>query len=104
MKFGVHNPSWLFGPDPAEIFSAVTAKVRWAEAHGFTWFSVMDHLIQIPVVGAADEPFVEGWTILSALAAVTASGLRRLPPRSPIAIRRILQKLPPASTSSAEAD
>ena len=72
MKFGVHNPSWLFGPDPAEIFSAVTAKVRWAEAHGFTWFSVMDHLIQIPVVGAADEPFVEGWTILSALAAVTS--------------------------------
>jgi len=71
MKFGVHNPSWLFGPDPAEIFSDVTAKVRWAEAHGFTWFSVMDHLIQIPLVGAPDEPFVEGWTILSALAAVT---------------------------------
>jgi len=71
MKFGVHNPSWLFGPDPAEIFSGVTAKVRWAEANGFTWFSVMDHLIQIPIVGAPDEPFVEGWTILSALAAVT---------------------------------
>jgi F420-dependent oxidoreductase-like protein len=72
MKFGIHNPSWLFGPDPAEIFSGVTAKVRWAEAHGFTWFSVMDHLIQIPVVGAPDEPFVEGWTMLSALAAVTS--------------------------------
>ena len=72
MKFGIHNPSWLFGPDPAEIFSGVAAKVRWAEEHAFTWFSVMDHLIQIPVVGAPDEPFVEGWTVLSALAAVSS--------------------------------
>lgn len=72
MKFGIHNPSWLFGPDPAEIFSGVAARARWAEEHGFTWFSVMDHLIQIPVVGAPDEPFVEGWTVLSALAAVTS--------------------------------
>lgn len=72
MKFGVHNPSWLFGPDPAEIFAAVQAKAQWAETHGFTWFSVMDHLIQIANVGAPDEPFMEGWTVLSALAAVTS--------------------------------
>jgi F420-dependent oxidoreductase-like protein len=71
MKFGIHNPSWLFGPDPAEIFEAVSAKARWAEEHGFTWFSVMDHLIQIANVGAPDEPFLEGWTVLSALAAAT---------------------------------
>jgi F420-dependent oxidoreductase-like protein len=31
----------------------------------------MDHLIQIANVGAPDEPFMEGWTVLSALAAVT---------------------------------
>jgi hypothetical protein len=36
MKFGIHNPSWLFGPDPAEIFAGVAAKARWAEEHGFT--------------------------------------------------------------------
>jgi F420-dependent oxidoreductase-like protein len=71
MKFGIHNPSWLFGSDPAEIFEAVGAKARWAEDHGFTWFSVMDHLIQIGNVGAPDEPFMEGWTVLTALAAVT---------------------------------
>ncbi|HKU97943.1 MAG TPA: LLM class F420-dependent oxidoreductase [Vineibacter sp.] len=71
MKFGIHNPSWLFGPDPAEIFEAVKAKALWAEDNGFTWFSVMDHLIQIANVGAPDEPFMEGWTVLSALAAVT---------------------------------
>jgi F420-dependent oxidoreductase-like protein len=71
MKFGIHNPSWLFGTDPAGIFDAVKAKAQWAEEHGFTWFSVMDHLIQIANVGAPDEPFMEGWTILTALAAVT---------------------------------
>ncbi|WP_428672846.1 LLM class F420-dependent oxidoreductase [Reyranella sp.] len=71
MKFGIHNPSWLFGTEPAGIFDAVKAKAQWAENHGFAWFSVMDHLIQIANVGAPDEPFVEGWTILTALAAVT---------------------------------
>jgi F420-dependent oxidoreductase-like protein len=71
MKFGIHNPSWLFGSDPVEIFEATKAKALWAEEHGFTWFSVMDHLIQIGNVGAPDEPFMEGWTVLSALAAVT---------------------------------
>ncbi|MGD0105041.1 MAG: TIGR03560 family F420-dependent LLM class oxidoreductase [Rhodopila sp.] len=71
MKFGIHNPSWIFGADPADAFEGVKAKARWAEDRGFTWFSVMDHLIQIPFVGEPDEPFIEGWTVLSALAAVT---------------------------------
>jgi F420-dependent oxidoreductase-like protein len=72
VKFGIHNPSWVLGPDPVEAFEAVKAKALWAENHGFVWFSVMDHLIQIPGVGAPDEPFLEGWTVLSALAAVTS--------------------------------
>ena len=71
MKFGIHNPSWVYGADPAEAFEGVKAKAQWAENHGFTWFSVMDHLIQIGGVGAPEEPFMEGWTVLSALAAVT---------------------------------
>jgi F420-dependent oxidoreductase-like protein len=72
MKFGIHNPSWVFGPDPAEAFEGVKTKAQWAETNGFTWFSVMDHLIQIAHIGAPDEPFIEGWTVLSALAAVTS--------------------------------
>jgi len=71
MRFGIHNPSWLFGSDPSQIFDEVKRKAQWAEQHGYTWFSVMDHLIQIPGVGVADEPFMEGWTVLAALAAVT---------------------------------
>ena len=72
MKFGIHNPSWVYGSDPAEAFQAIKAKAQWAENHGFVWFSVMDHLIQIGGVGAPDEPFMEGWTVLSALAGVTS--------------------------------
>jgi F420-dependent oxidoreductase-like protein len=71
MKFGIHNPSWVYGADPAEAFEGVKAKAQWAETNGFLWFSVMDHLIQIGGVGAPTEPFMEGWTVLSALAAVT---------------------------------
>jgi F420-dependent oxidoreductase-like protein len=71
MKFGIHHSAWLDNPDPAEAFEAVKAKARWAEDHGFVWFSVLDHMIQIPRVGAPDEPFLEGWTVLAGLAAVT---------------------------------
>jgi F420-dependent oxidoreductase-like protein len=72
MKFGIHNSSWLDSPDPAEAFEAVKAKAQWAEDHGFVWFSVMDHMIQIPRVGTPEEPILEGWTVLAGLAAVTS--------------------------------
>ena len=72
MKFGIHNPSWVFGSNPHEMFEELKKKAQWAEKHGFAWFSLMDHLIQIPFVGAEDEPFMEGWSTLAALAAVTS--------------------------------
>src|SRR5882724_7800108 len=72
MKFGIHNSSWLDAPDPDEAFEAVKAKAQWAEDHGFVWFSVMDHMIQIPNVGTSDEPVLEGWTVLAGLAAATS--------------------------------
>src|SRR5260370_2691110 len=71
MKFGFHNSSWRDTPDSAEAFESVKAKGQGAEDHGFVWFSVLDHMIQIPGIGGSDEPFLEGWTVLSALAAVT---------------------------------
>jgi len=72
MRFGIHNPSWVYGSNPTEAFEGIKAKAQWAENNGFVWLSVMDHLIQIGGVGAPTEPFMEGWTALSALAAVTS--------------------------------
>jgi F420-dependent oxidoreductase-like protein len=72
MKFGIHHASWLDRPDPAEAFETTKAKAQWAEAHGFAWFSVMDHMIQIPGVGPPEEPILEGWVVLAGLAAVTS--------------------------------
>src|SRR5579859_1731728 len=72
MKFGIHNPSWVFGPDPYEAFEGLKAKAQQAETQGFSWFSVVDHLIKIQGVGKPDEPFMESWTVLAALAAVTS--------------------------------
>lgn len=73
MKFALHNPSWVFGSDPYEIFENVKRSAQWSEAHGFAMFSVMDHFVQLPGIGEIDEPFMEGWTVLSALAAVTST-------------------------------
>ena len=72
MKFGIHHSSWLDTADPAEAFETVKVKARWAEDHGFTWLSVMDHTIQIPRVGPPDEPILEGWVVLAGPAAVTS--------------------------------
>ena len=71
MKFGIHHSSWLTNADAPAAFDAARAKAEWAEANGFAWFSVMDHMIQIPRVGAPDQPVLEGWAVLAALAAVT---------------------------------
>jgi F420-dependent oxidoreductase-like protein len=72
MKFGIHHASWLDSPDRTEIFETTKAKAQWAEEHGFTWFSVMDHMIQIPGVGPPEEPILEGWAVLAGLAAATS--------------------------------
>lgn len=73
MKFGIHHPSWRVEPGAVDAFDAVRAKAQWAEAHGFAWFSVMDHTIQIPRFGPPEEPVLEGWAVLAGLAAVTRS-------------------------------
>jgi hypothetical protein len=86
MKFGIHNSSWLDAPDPAEAFEGVKTKAQWAENHEFVWFSVMDQMIQIPRVGAPDESVLEGWTVLSALAAVT-SRIRLATPATSVGYR-----------------
>jgi len=72
--FGLHLPLYTF-PDTssARLFDRVVEQARAAEANGFGVVTVMDHLYQIVGVGAEDEPMLEGWAVLNALARETSS-------------------------------
>lgn len=70
---GLHVPSFTYpGLQPAELFPRVADIATTAEASGFTALSVMDHFHQIAPQGSQDEPIVEAYTTLAALAARTS--------------------------------
>ncbi len=70
--FGLHLPLYTFeGAAPGTLFDRVVEQAQAAEAAGFSVVTVMDHLYQIPGVGAVTEPMVEGWSALAALARET---------------------------------
>jgi F420-dependent oxidoreductase-like protein len=70
--FGLHLPSYTH-PDagPAELFDRVVGQAKAAEANGFELVTVMDHVYQIRGVGQPDEPMLEAWSTLAALARET---------------------------------
>jgi F420-dependent oxidoreductase-like protein len=70
--FGFHLPSYTHPDTPSErLFDRIVEQAQAAEEAGFDLVTVMDHLYQIPGVGAVDEPMLEGWSVLSALARET---------------------------------
>ena len=72
MKFALHNASFLpTTGKPQDVWPELRDRAQWMDDNGFDYLSVMDHLWQIPGVGAADEPFMEGWMTLAALAEAT---------------------------------
>jgi F420-dependent oxidoreductase-like protein len=70
--FGLHCVNDTF-PDrpPGQLFDAVAEQVKAAEAAGFGLVTVMDHLNQIPGIGEQDEPMLEAYSMLAALARET---------------------------------
>ena len=70
--FGLHLPNYTF-PDrpPEQLFDAIVEQAKAAEAAGFGLVTVMDHLNQIPGIGQQDEPMLEAWSALAALARET---------------------------------
>ena len=71
--FGLHLPSYSH-PDttPENLFDRVVEQAKAAESAGFDLVSVMDHLYQIGNIGGPDEPMLEGWLTLAALARETS--------------------------------
>ena len=71
--FGFHLPSYTHPEIPPDrLFEGVVTQARAAEDAGFSLVTVMDHLYQIPGVGAVTEPMLEGWMTLAALARETS--------------------------------
>jgi len=70
-KFGIQQPSHTV-PEGENQYKRVEQVAVEAEKLGFDSFWVMDHFIQIPIVGSEQEPILEGWTTIAALAAKTS--------------------------------
>jgi F420-dependent oxidoreductase-like protein len=68
-RLGYQIPNFTY-PDtrPDEIFDKVVAQAKAAEAAGYDRVMLMDHFYQLPMLGAADEPMFECYSMLSAIA------------------------------------
>ncbi|TGD86705.1 LLM class F420-dependent oxidoreductase [Mycolicibacterium sp. CH28] len=68
IRLGLQIPNFSYGTDVAELFPAVIAQAREAEDAGFDTVLLMDHFYQLPGLGEPDEPMLEAYTALGALA------------------------------------
>ncbi|HEY5664839.1 MAG TPA: LLM class F420-dependent oxidoreductase [Ilumatobacter sp.] len=68
-RLGYQIPNFTYpGVSPADLFATVVAQAKAAEAAGFDRVLLMDHFYQLPGLGAPNEPMLECYTMLSALA------------------------------------
>jgi F420-dependent oxidoreductase-like protein len=73
MKIGLQIPRFNWPGHPATIASRLTEIAEAAEHAGFYSLWVMDHYYQIaPGLGQADDPMLEGYSVLNFLAGRTA--------------------------------
>lgn len=73
IRLGLQIPNFSYGKSVAELFPAVIAQAQEAEAAGFDTVLLMDHFYQLPGLGQPDEPLLEAYTTLGALATATES-------------------------------
>src|SRR3954447_22959519 len=70
--FGFQIPGFRHaGATDAEMFDRTLEHAQAAERGGFSSVWVMDHFWQLPPLGGPDEPILEAYTLLGALAART---------------------------------
>lgn len=71
IRLGYQMPNFSHAASPRELFPSVIEQARAAEAAGFDAAFVMDHFYQLPNLGAPEEPMLEAYTALGALATAT---------------------------------
>ena len=72
-RFGLQLPNFSLGVPDDALFDTVVDFAVAGEESGFTSLWVMDHLYQLPALGGEDQPMLEAYTLLGALAARTRS-------------------------------
>jgi F420-dependent oxidoreductase-like protein len=72
-RLGYQIPNFSY-PDtgPGQLFDAIARQAREADTSGFDTVLVMDHFYQLPMLGAPEEPMIECYALLSALARETS--------------------------------
>lgn len=72
IRLGYQIPNFTYGTPVSELFPTVVQQARDAEDAGFDAVFVMDHFYQLPGLGAPDEPMLEAYSALAALAMATS--------------------------------
>ncbi|BBZ33493.1 LLM class F420-dependent oxidoreductase [Mycolicibacterium confluentis] len=71
IKLGYQIPNFSYGTGVEKLFPTVIAQAQEADSAGFDAVFLMDHFYQLPMLGAPEEPMLEAYTALGALAAAT---------------------------------
>lgn len=71
IRLGLQIPNFSYGTGVEKLFPTVLAQAREAESAGFDSVFVMDHFYQLPALGDPDQPMLEAYTALGALATAT---------------------------------
>jgi F420-dependent oxidoreductase-like protein len=71
IRLGYQIPNFTYPGPVADLFPTVLAQAREAEAAGFDAVFLMDHFYQLAGIGSPDEPMLEAYTTLGALATAT---------------------------------
>jgi len=71
IRLGLQIPNFSYGTGIDQLFPTVIAQAREAESAGFDSVFVMDHFYQLPMLGTPDQPMLEAYTALAALATAT---------------------------------
>jgi F420-dependent oxidoreductase-like protein len=74
IRLGYQIPNFSYPDGGVEaLFDTVVAQAREAEAAGFDTVLLMDHFYQLPGIGTPDQPMLECYTTLGALASATST-------------------------------
>ena len=71
IRLGFQIPNFSYGTPVSELFPTVIRQAKEAEEGGFDTVLLMDHFYQLPMLGTPDQPMLESYTALGALATAT---------------------------------